>query len=127
MIKGLIALITSGILLNPMVILGIICGTYIMSTFSESAVLELFKNAYFYEGMFAVAFLFAFFFEKEYTAGGKKINWKAIAGIAFGRFITLLITVFIVCLCIFSITFGNQAEEHKVKAETIKVNEIIFK
>lgn len=113
MIRGLVALLTSGILLNPMVIAGIICGTYIMNTLSESDVIGLFKNTDFYLGMFVVAFLFALIFERVYHSGGKRINWKVTLGIAFGRFVTLCITSIFTCLFIFSFTFGdNETTQH---------------
>lgn len=135
MIQGLIALITSGVLLNPMVILGIAGGVYIMQSFTESEIIELFRNSDFYLGMFAIAFLFAFFFEKVYHKDRKSINWSAIFGVTFGRFVSLFIAVVFTCLFIFCFTFKDITEDKKQnndvtmkeKPRQEQLNEIIFK
>ena len=133
MIRGLIALLTSGILLNPMVILGIIGGIAMMHTLPENSILALFQNTKFYTVLFGVAFLFAFFFEKVYLSGGKKINWKATVGIAFSRFATLLATIVLTCLFVYSFSFEDldTLQKDQTAKETmtapIQTNDIIFK
>ena len=107
MIRGLIALLNSGMLLNPMILLGIIGGAWIMHNFSEDEIMELFQNTDFYTGLFGVAFLFAFIFERAYFPDEKGIDWKSTLATACGRFITLLITLVFTCLFIFSFSFAD--------------------
>lgn len=107
MIRGLIALLNSGILLNPMILLGIIGGAWIMHNFSEDEIMKLFGNTDFYTGLFGVAFLFAFIFERTYFPDEKGIDWKSTLSVACGRFITLLITLVFTCLFIFSFSFAD--------------------
>lgn len=116
--------------MNPMVILGIAIGSYIMHFFSENEVIELFKNKNFYTALFILAFMFAFFFERVYHPGGKNINWKALFGITMGRFLTLVITIAFTVLFIFSFYFGDLKETEQKTPDILqqtKSEEIIFK
>ena len=48
MIKGIVALFTSGAIFNPMVLLGIICGIGAMVRLDEEAIRALVTNYHFY-------------------------------------------------------------------------------
>lgn len=106
--KSLIALFTSDIILNPMVLLGIIGGCYMMRTMESEKIHALFANPLFYVALLLLTTIYTLVLHRVYHADGTHINWKATTGGIFTRFITLIIAIVFSCLLIFTISFGNQ-------------------
>ncbi len=78
MIKGIIALFTSGIIFNPMVLLGIIGGITVMARLDEDAIHALLTDYHLYLLAALVSFGYIFVFQKEYKEGGVEINYAAM-------------------------------------------------
>ena len=57
MIKGLIAIFTSGILFRPMVLLGVIIGTVSMVTLDNNQLKIMYTTPLLYIGLYAIAFI----------------------------------------------------------------------
>ena len=77
MIKGIVALFTSGAIFNPMVLLGIICGIGAMVRLDEEAIRALVTNYHFYLLIALVSFGYALGFHKEYKEGGIDVDYVA--------------------------------------------------
>ena len=66
MIKGLISLFTSGIIFNPLVLLGIISGFWCITNKEPSEIRELFNQNWLYVIVGVVAIAYTFIFIKIY-------------------------------------------------------------
>ena len=77
MIKGLIALFTSGVIFSPMVLLGIISGAYCVVRLSPEQIRSLFIDARFYIAVVALSFIYTAFFSRVYDDGGESVDWMA--------------------------------------------------
>ena len=66
MIKGLISLFTSGIIFNPLVLLGIISGFWCITNKEPSEIRELFNQNWLYVIVGVVAIAYTFIFAKIY-------------------------------------------------------------
>lgn len=79
MIKGIISLFTSGIILNPMVILGIIFGLILNSNLTLSEVYDVFLNYRIYALGVSFAVIYVIFFKPIYKYKSLELDYKAIA------------------------------------------------
>ena len=79
MLKGIIALFTSGIIFNPMVLLGIISGSYTILKLEPEKIRALFADYRFYGIVFVVAVLYTLVFGRVYQEGGMKVDTPATA------------------------------------------------
>lgn len=109
--RGIIALFTTGILFNPMVLLGIIFGIIIMSTLDNDSIHKLFTSYHFYGLLLIISAICACTFKREYFSGGSRTNWKATLYGIPGQFFTLLAAIIFSCLFIFSFTFGEDDDQ----------------
>jgi len=102
MISGLLSLIIRTIVLNPLVILGIATGGYIMTKYNWRTALLFAQNPYIYAVAFAIAFIYAILFKHVYYETAKKINWWGTIKSSFGHMLTLLLACLFTCIIIFS-------------------------
>ncbi len=92
MIKGLIALFTSGIIFNPMVLLGIISGIYTIIYFSSKEIFDILCNVNFYLGALFVAGIYTIVFARVYKAGGMVVDFGATTGMIIWNFARYIIS-----------------------------------
>lgn len=118
MIKGIISLITSGIIFNPMVLLGVVIGFYVMGTMSAEEIKQLFMQPVVYGALFVIAFVFTCIFKREYYSGASRVNWKATFGGVFGQFFRCLFAIAMSCLFVLAFDYGTSDEA----AEKVKSN-----
>lgn len=78
MIKGIVSLFTSGAILNPMVLFGIICGIGSIVRLDEEEIRALLTDYHFYLLIALVSFGYVFGFKKEYKEGGTELNYAAM-------------------------------------------------
>ncbi len=78
MIKGIISLFTSGAILNPMILLGIICSIGSLMRLDAEEIKALLTNYHFYLLIALVSFGYVFGFKKEYKDGGIELNYAAM-------------------------------------------------
>lgn len=110
MIKGIISLITSGIIFNPMVLLGVVTGFYVMGTMSAEEIKQLFTEPAVYCVLFVIALIFTCVFKREYYAGAGRVNWKATLSGVFGQFFRCLFAVAMSCLFVLTFDYGTGEE-----------------
>lgn len=80
MIKGLIALFTTGAIFNPFVLLGIITGVFAIIKLEPDTIKALFGYVQFYGIIAFLAVIYTAVFSKVYQDGGIEIDWRATIG-----------------------------------------------
>lgn len=81
MIKGIVALFTSGAIFNPMILLGIFFGILFDVKMSYEQMIEhIYKNYRFYLLALLLAAAYNFVFHRVYDDGGDKLDKAAMAG-----------------------------------------------
>lgn len=91
MIKGIIALFTSGAIFNPFVLLGVFSGAFAIIKLDPETIKSLFGYPQFYG---AVAFLSAIYTTlcaKVYKEGGIEVDWPATSGRIVWNFVRYFI------------------------------------
>ena len=87
MIKGIVALFSSGIIFNPMVLGGIFFAVFCMIKFDADQMREIFMDYNLYALVAFISFAYTFLFKKIYKEGGIEMDYTAMilyatAGIA---------------------------------------------
>ena len=125
MIKGIVALFTSGIIFRLPVLIGIIIGFYMMFAFSDEEIWKTFHNPLLYTIGIIISFIYAFIFKKTYKKGGGIVDWRATFYSVFGHFVSYVAAVIFSCLFIYTISLGgfdNEGETQSVSdAEISKI------
>lgn len=119
MIKGLIALLTSGIIFRLPILLGIILGFFMMFMLSDEQIFAVFKNPLFYVFGIVISFLYAFTIKRVYHKGGTLVDWRATLYSVFGHFVSYIAAVIFSCLFIFTISFGGFDNEDKTAEDEL--------
>jgi hypothetical protein len=105
MIKGIVALFTSGILFKPMVLLGIISGFVAMFGFDEQIRQTLVEIPALYVAVAVVAVLYTFSWNKVYKEGGEDVDWVSTIGLAVWNFALYFIALFLTISFVVLISF----------------------
>ena len=92
MIKGLISLFTSGIIFNPLVLLGIISGFWCITNKEPSEIRELFTQNWLYATVGIIAIAYTFIFARIYKETSMNIDVKATFGLAVWNFVKYFIS-----------------------------------
>ncbi len=87
MIKGIIALFTSGAIFNPLVLLGIFSGFIAILKLKPEEIRNLFTDFHLYVAVAFVSVAYTFIFAKIYKEGGIKVDVPATTGRAIWNFI----------------------------------------
>ena len=80
MIKGLMALFTSGVIFNPMVLLGVVSGIYSIIHFEPEQIRALLIDVRLYLGVSAISAFYTVVFAKVYDEGGLNVDWASTFG-----------------------------------------------
>jgi len=115
MIKGILALFTSGLIFNPMVLLGIITGFTAMITLEGERLRAFYTNYHLYLLMLLIAGLYVWFFKRTYYRGGTDTDWGATVPTIIGQFLMFVVSFIFSMLFVFAVSFGGDDEE----AETL--------
>lgn len=117
MIKGIVALITSGILFKPMVLTGIIGCIYLHYTVDEDKITNCFFNQNLYLICLLISLIYTCIFCRVYYTGGRKVNWKSTISGTLNNFLTLIMTLI---LChIISFSFDMQSETLPMQTKVV--------
>lgn len=95
MISGLKALFTSGVILHPMVLLGIFAGGVFTYKFDLDTIVSIFSYYDYYMVAASIAFLYTIFFDMMYKPRGYQVDWKGTMGRVFGSFVKLVLANFL--------------------------------
>ena len=89
MIKGIVALFTSGIFFHPMVLLGVVTAIGLMMKVPSETLYSFLHKSYIYIAMLTIAFIYTFAFAKVYKEGGIEVNKGATFIKAIGNALRL--------------------------------------
>ena len=78
MIKGLMALFTTGIIFNPMVLLGVVTGFFAIARLNEEQIKELFFDYHLYLLVLLISAVYSFVFKKVYKDDGLTPDYAAM-------------------------------------------------
>lgn len=103
LINGIMTLFSSGLILNPMVLLGIAFALYLNTTFSLEDIFEIYKDFHVYLMAVLIGFIYIYFFKKPYKLGGKEVDYSEMSMMVLGAafklvFSSILMTSFIAIL-----------------------------
>lgn len=101
MIKGIVALFTSGLIANPMILLGILSGGAFYAFMDEGRIFQLYKNPMFYGLALGLSLLYIVGFRRVYTTDGQT-DWGetclAVVGAFFKFFVASLLMISFISL-----------------------------
>lgn len=92
MIKGIMALFTSGAILNPMVLMGIFSGIMFYRYLTAEQILAVYMDFRFYLLVVLVAFIYNFLFKKIYQDGGYNLDIKGTVLNVIGSTLKLILS-----------------------------------
>ncbi len=111
MFKGIGALFSSGAIFNPMVLLGIILGTYFFFGLTTEQAYQLYFDARFYGLAFIIALLYHFTFKKIYDDDGFDLDYKEMIVRSFGSFLLLIFSSLMMISFINLMYFGGGDDD----------------
>lgn len=95
MIKGIISLFTSGIILNPMVILGIVFGIIINVNLKKTEVYDVFTNYRIYVLGLILSVIYIVFFKKVYKGKSLELDYNTMGAYIIKEGLRFVFTVFL--------------------------------
>lgn len=110
MIKGILALFRTGIIFNPMVLLGILLGFIAMGTLSDEQLHALYTNYHLYILMFLITALYVNFFRRTYLMGGVEVDWKSTIQTMIGYFLMFVVSFIFSMLFVTVMSFGDEEQ-----------------
>lgn len=119
MFKGIGALFSSGLIFNPMVLLGIVLGTFFFFGMTTEQVFELYFDFRFYALAFIIALLYNFLFKKVYDDGGLELDLKEMSIHSFGSFL-LLIFSSVMMICFINLMYFGGGDDDLAQAEAFE-------
>lgn len=110
MIKGLIALFTSGILINPLAWAGIGLGLYLIYNYSLPEIHDLAMNWHYHAYIILFTAVYTLIFKRVYHAGSEGINLKANIKDIFNRYLYIIFLTVVTCFCFvgYKISISNE-------------------
>ena len=113
MIKGILALFRTGIIFNPMVLLGILFGFIAMGTLDDAQLHALYTNYHLYLLMFLITVLYVNFFRRTYFMGGIRVDWKSTIQTMIGYFLMFVVSFIFSMLFMTTLSFSDEEEMMK--------------
>lgn len=117
MIKGILALFNTGVIFNPMVLLGILLGFTAMIFLEGEQLKALYTNYHLYLLMFFISALYVYFFRRVYYRGGVETDWNQTIASMIGHFLRFVLSFICGMLFIYSISFGGDETEQEYMPE----------
>lgn len=108
MIKGIIALFTTGIMFNPLAWLGIGSGVYLMLYHQISQVVAMAQDWRYNAGLLLIIAVYTLIFKRSYYSGATRVNWSATVKSIFGNYFYTLFVAAITCLCFIGFDMGSD-------------------
>lgn len=101
MIINLIKYVLFSLLINPMILVGIVVGTYVMHYYNFDNLHYILVNQKLILFVFCSAVLYAVTFTHVYYTNSVRINWKATLCTIFSHLFTIFITTLFTCSFIY--------------------------
>lgn len=99
MLRGLLSVFTSGLIIHPMVLLGIGTGIYMCVNYNLQEIFAWLAVPQLYVIALVIAFLYTFIFDRVYKGYSDKVDWKGTVD----RFIGNIFKLILACLCAVSL------------------------
>lgn len=80
MIKGILALFKTGVIFNPFVLTGVLCGFVLVARLDAEGIRAFYLNYHVYLLLFLLGAGYNFMFKKEYKDNGDDIDYTAMFG-----------------------------------------------
>lgn len=109
MMKGFIALFTSGILTNPLVLLGILCGALFYAFFDAERITMIYKSASFYGTAFFISSAYILGMRKVYKPNGD-VDWFETILAVLGGTIKLVLASLLMISFIYLFDFSDSSD-----------------
>lgn len=106
MISDLFSFIVRFVILNPMALIGVCCGSYAMLIYGTDGVESLVTSVNIYGYAFIIALLYALLFKHIYYQNSDKIDWWATIKSSIEHMLTLLFAAACGMIIIYAINFG---------------------
>lgn len=106
MIYGLIRFIFKGIIFNPMALLGIACGYFIMKYYGIDNIDILLTMPAVYGALIGIAFLYALAFRHVYKPDSAEIDWVGTALGSFKCLFDIILAAAVTCGVIYAMNYG---------------------
>lgn len=110
MIKGIIALFTSGILTNPMVLLGMALGSGMYAFLDGSEIFQVYKKASFYGVAFLCSVIYVIGFRRTYKENGETDWFETSLSVVGGVFKFVLASLLMMSF----ISFFDMGDVEKI-------------
>ena len=95
MLKGILSLFTSGMVLNPMFLIGLAGGAYMSYYFDPEKIYSIFFDYKIYALAVAVGFIYTFLFNRVQKGYSGAVDWAE----TFKQFITNSINLVVTLIC----------------------------
>ena len=105
MFKGIAALFKSGLIFNPMVLLGILLGFVSMGTMSDEQLHAFYTNYHLYLLMLLIAGLYVYFFKRTVIPNRDETDWKLTSQTIVGHFLMFVVSFIFSMLFIMVMSF----------------------
>ena len=99
MLRGLLRVFTSGLIIQPMVLLGIGFGIYMCVNYNLQEIFAWLAVPQLYALAVVIAFFYTFIFDRVYMGYSRKVNWRG----TFDRFVGHFFKMILACLCAVSL------------------------
>ena len=109
MIKGIVALFSSGILTNPMVLLGVIMGSFFYALCDAAKIMQIYKSLSFYGLIAIISVVYIIGFRRVYKADGET-DWMETILAIFAGMLKLVIASVLVMSFIYMFDMGTSEE-----------------
>ncbi len=110
MITDLIKYIFFTLLLNPMILVGIAVGSYVMRHYNFGNIQHIIYNKNLIFAVVSVSFLYAILFTHVYHVNSTRINWNATFAKTFSHIFTVCISAICTCFIIFIISHTTNGK-----------------
>ena len=110
MITDLIKYIFFTLLLNPMILVGIAVGSYIMRHYNSGNIQYIIYNKNLIFAITSASFLYAVLFTHVYHVNSTRINWRATFAKTFSHIFTICISAICACFIIFIISHATNGK-----------------
>lgn len=128
MIINFIKYILFTLLLNPMILVGIAVGVYVMRHYNSGNIMYVIYNKKLILTVLSAAFLYAITFTHVYHINSTHINWPATIGKIFPHLFMVFISALCACCTIYIISHITNGEidsylRNKRPRTTVSVNQ----
>lgn len=128
MIINFIKYILFTLLLNPMILVGIAVGAYIMRHYNSGNIIYVVYNKNLIFTVLSAAFLYTVTFTHVYHINSTRVNWSATLGKIYSHLFTVFISAFFACCTIYIMSHitGGEMDSYlrnKRPRTTVSVNQ----